>query len=152
MELTRRIKHGLFPDLSSSSSSTLVHDTQLYTSCPWSESSTLQWRMEHGVDELAGRMKSNRLLINPSKTVFLWCATHRRCNQPSTVLLVVCGVRVPPTGTVSELGILLEADLQMTGHIKQLVSRCFRQLRLIKSCIRSLPYFEAAKKRLPNCV
>src|SRR6218665_1382165 len=32
----------------------------------------------------------------------------------------------------------------MTGHVKQLVSSCFRQLRLIKSCILSLP-FQAAK-------
>jgi len=74
----------------------------------------------------------------------LWCATHRRCNQLSTIPLEVCGVRVPPTGTVRDLGILLEANMQMTGHVRQLVSRCFRQLRLIKSCIRSLP-FEAAK-------
>src|SRR6218665_1063787 len=56
----------------------------------------------------------------------------------------VCGVRVPPTGTVRDLGILLEADMQMTCHVKQLVSRCFCKLRLIKSCIRSLP-FQAAK-------
>ena len=53
-----------------------------------------------------------------------------------------------PTGTVRYLGILLEADMQMTGHVRQLVSRCFRQLRLIKSCIRSLP-FEAAKTAVP---
>jgi len=61
-------------------------------------------------------------------------------NQLSTVPLEVCGVRVPPTGTVRDLGILLEADMQMTCHVRQLVSRCFRQLRLIKSCIRSLPF------------
>src|SRR6218665_1053057 len=92
------------------------------------------------------KSKSNRLLLNPSysKTDFLWCATHRRCNQLSTVLLEVCGVRMPPTGTVRDLGILLEADMQMTCHVRRLVSRCSRQLRLIKSCIRSLP-FEAAE-------
>jgi len=71
-------------------------------------------------------------------------ATHRRCNQLSAVPLEVCGVRVPPTGTVRDLGILLEADQQMTGHVRRFVSRCFRQLRLIKSCIRLLPT-EAAK-------
>src|SRR6218665_1731312 len=119
-------------------------DTQLYTTGPRSESVILQRRMELGVDELAGWMRSNRLLLNPSKTDFLWCATLRRCNQLSTVPLDGCGVRVPPTGKVRELGILFEADMQRTGHLRQLVSRCFRQLRLIKSCIRSLP-FEAAK-------
>ena len=112
-------------------------DTHLYTTGPRAESVDLQRQMEHGVDEQAGWMKSNRLLLNPSKTDFLWCAKHRRCNQLSHVPLEVCGVRVPPTGTV-------EADMQMRGHVRQLVSRCFRQLRLIKSCIRSLP-FEAAK-------
>ena len=64
------------------------------------------------------------MLLNPSKTDFLWCATHRRCNQLSTVSLEVCGVRVPPTDTVWDLGILLEADMQMTCHARQLVSRC----------------------------
>ena len=55
-------------------------------------------------------------------------------------------MRVAPTGTVRDLGIglLLEPDMQMTGHVRQLVSRCFRQLWLLKSCIRSLP-FEAVK-------
>src|SRR6218665_286935 len=81
--------------------------TQRYTTGPRSESVDLQRRMEHGVDELAGWMKSNRLLLNPSKTVFLWCATHRRFNQLSIVPLEVCGVRVPLTGTVRDLGILL---------------------------------------------
>src|SRR6218665_3184417 len=90
-------------------------DAQLYMSGP---------RMEHSVDELVGWMESNRLLLNPSKTDFLWCATHRRCNQLSTVPLEVCGVRVPPTDTVRDLGILLEADMQMTCHARQLVSRC----------------------------
>jgi len=32
-------------------------------------------------------------------------------------------VRVLPTGMVCGLSILLEADLQMMGHVKQLVSR-----------------------------
>ena len=38
-------------------------------------------------------------------------------NQLSIVPLEVCGVRVPPTGTVRDLGILVEADLQITGHV-----------------------------------
>src|SRR6218665_1429028 len=66
-------------------------DTQLYTTGPRSESVTLQRRMELGIDELAGWMRSNRLLLNPSKTKFLLCATNRRCKQLRTVTLVVCG-------------------------------------------------------------
>src|SRR6218665_557619 len=55
----------------------------------------------------------------------------------------VCGVSVPPTGTVRDFGIglLLEADMQLTGHVS---SRCFRQQRIIKNCTRPLP-LDAAK-------
>src|SRR6218665_1050712 len=112
-------------------------DTQLYTTGLRSESVDLQRWMEHGVGELAGWIKSNRLLLNPSKTDFLWCAPHGRCNQLSTVLREVCGVHVPLTGTVRDLGILLEADMQMTCHVRWLVSRCSPHLPLINNCIRS---------------
>src|SRR6218665_1274545 len=91
------------------------------------------------------RIGCSRMLLNSSKTDFLWCSTHRRCNQHRSAgsLRGACatdwyGPRSWHKPTV------LEADKQMTGHVRQLVSRCFRQLRLIKSCVRSLP-FEAAK-------
>jgi len=48
------------------------------------------------------------------------------------------------SAVVRNLGILFEADISMTRHVGLTVSRCFRQLRLIKSCVRSLS-FEAAK-------
>src|SRR5688572_28956023 len=54
------------------------------------------------------------------------------------------GVRLPPSGAVRDLGVLLESGLLMTGHVSQLADRCFRLLRLIRSCIQSLP-FEATK-------
>src|SRR5688572_14248731 len=100
--------------------------------------------MELGVEELASWMRSNRLLLNPHKTDFLWCATRRRRDQLSVVPLEICGERLLPKGVVRDLGAMLEADLSMTCHVRQMVSKCFRQLRLIRSCIRSLP-FEAAK-------
>ena len=53
-------------------------------------------------------------------------------------------MRLSPSEVVRDLGVLLESDLSMTRHVGQLVSRFFRLLRLIKSCIRSLP-FEAAR-------
>ena len=84
---------------------------------PGSESSRLQQRMEHSIDELACWMKSNRLLL--SETDFLCCTTHRLSDQLSTNLLEVCRVCVAPTSMVHDLGVLLEADLQMTGHVRR---------------------------------
>src|SRR6218665_391172 len=46
---------------------------------------------------------------------------------------------IRPSTTVRDLGVLLESDLSMRRHVASTVSCCFRQLRLIRSCIKSLP-------------
>src|SRR6218665_2706798 len=38
-----------------------------------------------------------------------------------------------------DLGVLLESELSMRRHVAWTVGCCFRQLRLIRSCIKSLP-------------
>ena len=49
-----------------------------------------------------------------------------------------------PVTVVGDLGVMLQSNLSMKGHVARTVSRCFRQLRLLKGCIKSLP-FEAAR-------
>ena len=119
-------------------------DTQLYATGPPDEAPQLQQRMVLGVEALETWMKSNRLLLNPGKTDFLWCSTHRRLDQLNTDPLNVCGISLQPSVAVRDLGVVFEADMSMTRQVNLTVGRCFRQLRLIKSCVRSLP-FEAAK-------
>ena len=43
-----------------------------------------------------------------------------------------------------DLGVILDTELSFSPHVNQLVSRCFYQLRRIKSSVRALPT-EAAK-------
>src|SRR6218665_3844596 len=83
--------------------------------------------------------KIKLLRLNPEKTDFLWCATRRRCMHPDISELSVCGALIRPSTTVRDLGVLLESDLSMRRHVAWTVGCCFRQLRLIRSCIRSLP-------------
>jgi hypothetical protein len=89
-------------------------------------------------------MRSNRLRLNPEKTDFLRCATSRQCSHLDTCELSVCGSSIRPVTAVRDLGVLLESDLSMRRHVARTVGCCFRQLRLLRGCIRSLP-FEAAK-------
>ena len=119
-------------------------DSQLYTSGPPSSVVQQRQRMELGIEQIAEWMRSNRLRLNPEKTDFLWCATRRRCPQLDTDALSVCGARITPSTSVRDLGVLLESDLSMRRHVAWTVGCCFRQLRLIRSCIKSLP-FEAAR-------
>ena len=82
--------------------------------------------------------------MNPPKTDFLWCATRRRCHQLSTDPLFIEDASLTPSSTVRDLGVVLQSDMSMTSHVNQIVGQCFRQLRLIKSCVKSLS-FEAAR-------
>src|SRR6218665_2576316 len=52
--------------------------------------------------------------------------------------LSVCGALIRPSTYVRDLGVLLESDLSMRRHVAWTVGCCFRQLRLIRSCIKSL--------------
>src|SRR6218665_4099610 len=85
-------------------------------------------------------MRSNRLCLNSEKTEFLWCATSRRCPHLDTRELSVCGSLIRPVTVARDLGVLFQSDLSMKVHVARAVSRCFRQLRLLKGCIKSLPF------------
>src|SRR6218665_2263758 len=56
-----------------------------------------------------------------------------------TAELSVCGALIRPLTTVRDLGVLLYSDLSMRRHVAWTVGCCFRQLRLIRSCSKSLP-------------
>src|SRR6218665_299583 len=73
-----------------------------------------------------------------------WCATSRCCSHLDTGELSVCGSLIRPVTVARDLGVMLQSDLSMTDHVARTVSRCFRQLRLLKGCIKSLP-FEAPR-------
>src|SRR6218665_2754962 len=121
------------------SSHIYADDSQLYTWGPPSTVAQQRHRMELGIVRIAEWMRSNRLRLNPEKTDFLWCATRRRCVNLDTSELSVCGALIRPSTTVRDLGVLLESDLSMRCHVAWTVGCCFRQLRLIRSCIKSLP-------------
>src|SRR6218665_622299 len=121
-----------------------AHDSQLYTLGHPSSDGLQKRRMELGVERIAEWMRANRLCLNSEKTEFLWCATSRRCPHLDTGELSVCGSWIIPVTVVRDLGVMLQSDLSMKDHVARTVSRCFCQLRLLKGCIKSLP-FEAAR-------
>ena len=89
-------------------------------------------------------MRSNRLCLNSEKTEFLGFATSRWCPHLDTGELSVYGSFIRLVTVPRDLGVMLQSDLSMKDHVARTVSRCFRQLRLLEGCIKSLP-FEAAR-------
>ena len=96
------------------------------------------------MEAMAQWMVSNRLKLNPAKTDFVRFATHRRQHQLCTEALSFSGATIQPPSTVRDLGVILDTELSFGPHVNQFVSRCFHQLRRIKSSVRALPT-EAAK-------
>ena len=127
---------GELPATLGLSSHFFADDSQLYTLGPPSTVVKQRRQMELGVERIAEWMRSNRLRLNPEKTDFLWCVTRRRCIHLDTAELSVCGALIRPSSSVRDLGVLLEF---MRHHVAWTVGCCFHQLRLIRSCIKSLP-------------
>ena len=84
-------------------------------------------------------MRSNRLLPNPDKTEFLWCATSRRQHQLPASPLLIDGCSVNPVTSARDLGIYIDCDLSMWTHVKRTVSMCFGSLRQLRQIRRSVP-------------
>ena len=123
-------------------------DSQVYLSTKPANCSSASDKLMACLDDVALWMASNRLKLNPSKTEVMWCATKRRLIQLTTPITTTpvsfCGTSITPVQSARNLGVLLSSDLSFKQHVNQTVSRCFYQLRTIKSCVTSLG-LDAAK-------
>jgi len=117
---------------------------QLYISARPHEAANAASQLVDCMESMAQWMASNQLNLNPAKTDFMRCATRRRQHQLSREALMFGGVTKQPPSTVCDLGVILNPELSLSPHINHLVSRCFHQLRCIKSSVRALQT-EAAK-------
>jgi len=119
-------------------------DSQLYISATPLHTVNAAAQLVGCMEAMAQWVASNRLKLNPAKTDFMRCATHRRQHQLSSKALTFSGATIQPSSTVRNLGVILDTELSFGPHVNQLVSRCFYQLRRIKNSVRALPT-EAAK-------
>ena len=55
-----------------------VDDNQLYSSCNQNECAALKSRLITCVESIGEWISSNGLMLNPSKSEFIWCASQRR--------------------------------------------------------------------------
>jgi len=108
-------------------------DSQPYISARPNEAANAASQLVDCMEAMAQWMASNRLKLNPAKTDFTRCATRRRQRQLSREALMFGGATIQPSSTVRDLGVILDPQLSLGPHIHHLVSRCFHQLRRIKS-------------------
>ena len=90
------------------------------------------------IEEIDRWISSNRLKLNENKTQFIWLGTRQQLAKVDRRPLMVGGVQIAPLDMVRNLGVLLDDELTMAGHVNSVVRGCFFQLRQLRSVQRSL--------------
>jgi len=91
-------------------------DSQLYLLARQHEARDAEQRLVACMEDIAQWLASNRLKLNPAKTDFMWCATHRRQHQLSKDHVTFAGLDIQPSSTVRDLGVILDSELSFGPH------------------------------------
>ena len=121
-------------------------DMQTYISCEAVDQQSASARLLACIAEVDRWMSSNRLKLNVDKTEFIWLGTRQQLSKLSSQPLAVGGQDVAPVHSARNLGLILDDQLTMDAHARNIVRSCFYQLRQLRSVQRSLP--EKARRAL----
>ena len=89
-------------------------------------------------------LASNRLLLNTSKTQFIWLGGRRRLAGVDQNLIAESFPHVVFLDSVRDLGIILDQELSFSLHVNQLTRSCYYQLRQLRVVSRFLSHAAAA--------
>src|SRR6218665_1068106 len=117
--------HGLLHQL-------YADDVQAYTHCPPDCAVTMVRQLSIAMDSLSGCVVSNRLLLNPTETQFIWLGSRRRLANVDRCLVAETFPHLVFCDTVRDLGI------NFSVHINQLTRSCYYQLRQLRTVSHSL--------------
>ena len=90
------------------------------------------------VNHFENWMSSNRLRLNATKTQFIWFGTRQQLAKRDLTSLASISPPLVSNDPVRNLGVLLDSELTMDAHIKQLCRSCFfqlRRLRVVRNCL-----------------
>jgi len=69
------------------------------------------------VEKVDAWMSSNRLKMNADKTQLIWLGTRQQLDKLTVTELSLLSARVQLLTTVSDLGVLVDGQLNMADHV-----------------------------------
>jgi len=96
------------------------------------------------MDALSAWLASNHLLLNVSKTQFIWLGGARRLVGIDQSSVVIAFPNISFQDSVRDFGVILDQELSFFLHINQLARSCYYQLRQLRIVSRSLSCSAAA--------
>ena len=121
-----------------------IGDVQAYTHCHPDHALTVVQQMCHAMDKLASWLASNRLLLNASKTQFIWLGGRKRLANVDRCAVAKAFPCVTFFDSVRDLGVILDEELSFSKHVNQLTRGCYYQIRQLRVISRSLSEDSAA--------
>ena len=92
------------------------------------------------MDVLSLWMASNRLLLNPSKTQFIWFGGRRQLQGIDLSQLALLFPHISFSLTVRDLGLTLDSELTLSQHVNLVARSAYYQLRQLRVVSRSLSH------------
>ena len=78
-----------------------------------------------------------KLRLNQDKTQIIWIGTRQQLSRVSVTELMLSTAAVSLSSTVSNLGVLIDGQLNMSDHVASVCRSCYFQLRQIKGSLTS---------------
>jgi len=133
-------------------------DTQTYISTPAADAASAVQQFAICVGRIESWMGSNRLKWNTDKTQVMLIGSRQQLDKVNTSELQLQSSIVQFTNTVSDLGIIVDSQLNMSAHVTAVSRSCMFQLRQLRAVRHSL-FTDVAKtlvsafisSRLDNC-
>src|SRR6218665_2309673 len=113
-------------------------DVQSYKHCSASEAASAIRTMSQATDALIAWMSSNRLLLNPHKTQYIWLGTRQQLDKLDSESLSAEFPIFLFSTSVRDLGVILDQELSFAEHITALTRSCYYHLRQLRVVSRSL--------------
>ena len=115
-------------------------DTQLIEYTTASNIPNAIMKLQNCVESIHEWCRSRRLQLNPAKTELIWFGSKASLKKTVhlDLNLYIGADVIKPVGVVRDLGVFLDAELNMDQHVKTVVRSCFFHLRRLKSVRRIL--------------
>lgn len=121
-------------------------DTQLYVHTPANRIAEQSSKLTACITDIESWMCSNRLKLNTEKTQFTVFGSRYQLAKITTTSVSLKANQIDISNEVICLGVVLDQELTFAAHVRRLSSRCFYQLRQLRTIRHSLN--EQAAKNL----
>ena len=81
---------------------------------------------------------ASRLRLNASKTVLVWLGSSQQLDKVTCKDVQLLGTRVPISDSARDLGIIIDCELSLDGHVTAVCRAGYNQLRQLRPVVRSL--------------